>query len=91
LPIASGDGDTRFPIQIHADVHVYATLLPRGESLSFEVQPGRQAYLVAIEGDAVINDAALLEERDGMEIVEETIRLEADATAHLIILEMAKP
>jgi redox-sensitive bicupin YhaK (pirin superfamily) len=90
MPVASGDGDEGFPIQIHADVHVYAALVPRGESLSFEAGPGRQAYLVAIEGGCVINDL-LLEERDAMEIVEEAITIQAESTSHLIVLEMAKP
>ncbi len=89
MPIASGDGDGRFPIQIHADVHVYAALIPRGESLSFEVKPGRQAYLVAVEGDAFVNDAPL-EERDAMEIVEENVEIRAETTAHMLALEMAK-
>jgi redox-sensitive bicupin YhaK (pirin superfamily) len=90
MPIASGDGDESFPIQIHADVHVFAALVPRGESLAFEAAEGRQAYLVAIEGNAVVN-GMLLEERDAMEIIEENITIEAESTAHLIVLEMAKP
>ncbi len=89
MPIASGDGDKRFPIQIHADVHVFASLIPRGESLSFEIKSGRQAYLVAVEGDAMVNDTAL-EERDAMEIVEENVQIHAETTAHMLILEMAK-
>jgi redox-sensitive bicupin YhaK (pirin superfamily) len=89
MPVASGDGDTNFPIQIHADVHVYAALIPRGESLEFEAAPGRQAYLVAIEGAAAVN-GVLLEERDAMEAVEEKITIEAESTAHLIVLEMEK-
>lgn len=89
MPIASGDGDTAFPIQFHADVHVYATLLPRNETLTFNVDQSRQAYLVAIEGNALVNEQ-LLEERDAMEIAEENITIQAESTAHLLILEMKK-
>ena len=63
MPIASGDGDSKFPIQIHADVHMYASSIPRGESLAFFVPEGRQAYLVLMEGTAEIN-GEVLEERD---------------------------
>lgn len=90
LPIASGDGDTAFPIQLHADVHVYATLIPRGESLDFTVAPGRQAYLVDIEGATVVNDALLLEARDALEVVGEDLVLKAEDTAHLLVIEMAE-
>jgi redox-sensitive bicupin YhaK (pirin superfamily) len=90
MPIASGDGDASFPIQIHADVHVFAALVPRGESLAFEAAPGRQAYLVAIEGDAVINGEFLLEERDALELVEEKVEIQAQRTAHMLVIEMAK-
>jgi redox-sensitive bicupin YhaK (pirin superfamily) len=89
MPVAAGDGDASFPIQIHADGHVYAALVPRGETLALDVKQGRQAYLVAIEGAAAVN-GILLEERDAMEITEENITLEAESTAHLIVLEMAR-
>ena len=89
MPIASGDGNPDFPIQIHADVRVYAAMVPRGESLPFEVAAGRQAYLVDIEGAAEIN-GALLEPRDAMEIVEESITLRAEDTVHALIIEMEK-
>lgn len=89
MPIASGDGDAIFPIQIHADVHVYATLIPRGDSLSFEAAPKRQAYLVAIEGDTVVNVEAL-REKDAMEIVEDKVEIQTIDTAHMLVIEMAK-
>jgi redox-sensitive bicupin YhaK (pirin superfamily) len=89
MPVASGDGDNAFPIQIHADMHVFAALVPRGESLAFEAAQDRQAYLVAIEGAAAVN-GLFMEARDAMEITEEKITIEAESTAHLIVLEMAK-
>lgn len=90
LPIASGDGDPQFPIQIHADVHLYATQILRGDSLTFSVKEGRQAYLVAIEG-LVDSNGHCLEERDAMEITEEELTIKADETSHLLLIEMAKP
>ena len=90
MPIASGDSDPKFPIQIHADVHVYASFLPRGDSLSFQVGPGRQAYLVQIEGECLANNTIEMVKRDALEIVEEDLALEANTSAHLLIIEMAK-
>ena len=89
LPLASGDGDTRFPVQIHADIHMYATYLPRGETLDFSVAEGRQAYLVLIEGWADIN-GLVLEERDALEIVEEDISIQAKSSSHILLIEMKK-
>lgn len=89
LPVASGDMAPAFPIQLHADVHVYAAFIPRGETLTFEMAPGRQAYLVAIEGNVIANEL-LLEERDAMEAVEENISIQAEDSAHMLVIEMAK-
>ncbi len=89
MPIASGDGDKAFPIQVHQDIHVYASYLARGEKLDFKVEKGRQAYLVLIEGWADIN-GVLAEERDAMEITEEEITIEAKNSSHMILIEMAK-
>lgn len=89
LPLVSGDGDKHFPIQIHADIHIYATEIETGKQLSFEVLANRQAYLVLIEGNATINNIAL-KMRDALEVTAETLEITADQTAHLLVLEMAK-
>lgn len=89
MPIASGDDDSQFPIQIHADVHMYATYLPREETATFSVAKGRQAYLLLIEGAADIN-GEFLEERDAMEIVEEDITINATSSSHILVIEMKK-
>lgn len=89
MPIASGDGNPDFPIQIHNDIHMYATLVPRDETLTFKVEEGRQAYLVLIEGWADIN-GLVLNERDALEITEEEITINAKASSHILLIEMAK-
>ncbi|NRT72316.1 hypothetical protein BJV40_002332 [Clostridium beijerinckii] len=45
--------------------------------------------MVQIEGGAIINDIEL-NNRDGMEIVEEDILIKAKETSHILILEMKK-
>lgn len=91
LPLASGDGDSRFPIQIHADVHVYATFIPRNSSMAFTTAPGRQAYLVLIEGECHINNSITLAEKDALEITEDSISITTKGSAHILLIEMAKP
>jgi redox-sensitive bicupin YhaK (pirin superfamily) len=94
LPIAtgadthSGPGATA-PIKMHQDVNIYATWLPAGQSLPFEVSQGRQAYMVLAEGRLRVNGVEL-NMRDGMEIVEEDIELVASTDAHVIIIEMKR-
>ena len=89
MPMASGDGDSRFPIQVHADIHMYSAVVEPGKELTLAVEPGRQAYLVLIEGDAEINYIAM-RERDALEIVEETVTIHAGEAAHMLVIEMAK-
>ena len=92
LPIATMYGNTasRAPICVHADVNVYVTVLEPDHSLDFTVAPGRQAYMVLIEGEADVNGISM-NMRDAMEIVEENITISAKTQAHVIVLEMAKP
>lgn len=87
MPIASGDGDKCFPIQIHADIHAYAAEIEKGKELSFSVKAGRQAYLVLIEGEAEIGGIAM-KQRDALEIKEEDIVIYSKKAAHIILIEM---
>lgn len=91
LPIASSveNKESKAPIRIHADINAYATILGEGKTLGFNVDKGRQAYLVLIEGEADINGTSLVM-RDGMEIVEENITITAEKDAHILVIEMAK-
>ncbi|MGF6989690.1 redox-sensitive bicupin YhaK (pirin superfamily) [Lachnospiraceae bacterium PM6-15] len=89
MKIASGDGNSEFPIQIHQDVHVYATEVSAGNSQSFAVEKGRQAYLALVEGGATVNGIPM-KSRDGMEITEEAITIEAEKDAHFLLIEMKK-
>lgn len=85
--VSNKDGNA--PIKINQDVNIYALELEEGREISFPVNPGRQAYLVQIEGSSLINNIELAD-RDGMEIVEEDILIKAKETSHILILEMNK-
>lgn len=77
------------PIKIHQDANIYSLELEQGKEISFPVKEGRQAYLVQIEGTSTINGIEL-NDRDGMEIVEEDILINAVETSHILIIEMKK-
>ncbi|MDR2819869.1 MAG: pirin family protein [Desulfovibrio sp.] len=91
MPVAAryGNPQSEAPISVHADVNVYASLLDKGRTLDFEVNKGRQAYFVLIEGQSEINGVAL-NMRDALEIVEENIAVKAGENSHMLVIEMAK-
>lgn len=91
LPIASAFANetSRAPVRIHADVNLYASIIPAKSSRPFEVLQNRQAYLVLIEGDAEVNGIHL-SARDALEITEENITVSATQTSHILIIEMKK-
>ena len=88
LHIAS-DKNGSAPIKINQDVNIYSLELEKERDIDFKVNKGRQAYLVQIEGHSSINKIEL-NERDGMEIVEEDILIKAKETSHILIIEMNK-
>lgn len=77
------------PVKIHQDANLYALSLAPGKEIQFEIQPQRQAYLVAIEGAAIIN-GNLLTMRDGLETLEEPLNIEAQDQSHLLLIELAR-
>ena len=77
------------PIKINQNANIYSLELEQGKNIEFPVKEGRQAYLVQIEGTSVINDVEL-NDRDGMEIVEENISIKAVDTSHILMIEMEK-
>jgi quercetin 2,3-dioxygenase len=77
------------PVKIHQDANLYALSLAPGKDIQFDIQPQRQAYLVLIEGTAMIN-GHLLTMRDGLETLEEPLHIEAQEQSHLLLIELAK-
>jgi hypothetical protein len=63
--------------------------LDAGRELGYAVGPGRQAYLLQIEGSSSVGDVEL-DERDALEIVEEDVVVKPSTTSHLLVIEMAK-
>ena len=86
LTLVSGPGGDA-PIKLHQDVHIRALELGAGREMALPVAPGRQAYLVQIEGASEANGVEL-GERDGLEIVGEDVVLTARETSHFLVIEM---
>jgi redox-sensitive bicupin YhaK (pirin superfamily) len=89
MPIASGydDRESNAPIKIHADANVYAAYISAGGSIEFKVGQNNQAYLVALEGDAKVEDIDLCE-RDALEIIKQDISITSKNGAHLYLITM---
>ena len=77
------------PIKVNQDVNFYSLELEQGKELDFKVGENRQAYYIQIEGNAVVNGEKI-EERDGAEIIEETLYIQALTKAHILVIEMKK-
>lgn len=77
------------PIKINQDANFYVLELDKGKEIEFLVDKNRQAYLVQIEGDSLINGVKL-NQRDAMEVVEENLLIEAIENTHILAIEMKK-
>lgn len=76
------------PVRIHQDVNISVLSLSAGHSVEYQLESGRQAYLIQIEGTGQVNGNTL-SERDAAEITEESgITLRADSQAHYILFDM---
>jgi redox-sensitive bicupin YhaK (pirin superfamily) len=59
------------PIKINQDANIFVSEVSSNHQLEFTVEEGRQAYLLLIEGSAMIKDSSredLLEQHDAVEI-----------------------
>jgi redox-sensitive bicupin YhaK (pirin superfamily) len=77
------------PVKIHQDADIYSLSLDEGKEIRFNVGPGRQAYLIQIEGESDINGLEI-NERDALEIIEEDILIKSKKTSHILVIEMKK-
>ncbi len=75
------------PVKIFQDANIYVMELDKDKEISFPVHTGRQAYLVQIEGIALINNEEL-NARDALEIKAEILNIKAIETSHLLVIEM---
>ena len=87
LPIASGSGHA--PIRIHQDVEVLVAALGADETLYYDLDPARRAYLVQIEGAGMVNGNDLAE-GDAAEITAtREVSVRSKTPAHYILFDLA--
>lgn len=75
------------PIRIHQDANIYVVELDKDKEISFQVDAGRQAYLVQIEGSSMINQESM-NPKDGLEAIEEDLQIKAVEKSHILVIEM---
>ncbi len=76
-------------IKIHQDVNISVLELDKDQSIDFNVEENRQAYLIQIEGVSNINQT-ILDKRDALETIEENLSIKAIEPSHFIVIEMKK-
>lgn len=76
-------------VQIQQDANIYATYLNAGKEVKLPLKPKRQAYIVQIEGDSILNKVNLYT-GDGAEVKDEDITLKANSNSHILIIELPK-
>jgi len=91
--VSDASGSAKTPVQISQDCNVFVAELSRGASPgTFELEPGRQAYVLCVEGEASLEgDAAGLRRHDAAELKGPlSLRWTAGSTgAMLLLFEMA--
>ncbi|MTN79915.1 pirin family protein [Turicibacter sanguinis] len=75
------------PIQIHQEVNIWVSEVEANRDLDFDILKNRQAYLIQLEGESMINNIAM-SEKDGMEIFEEPIKIKTVRPSLFMIIEM---
>jgi len=85
--IVSSAKSQNAPVLIHQDVSIQVSWLESGNSLTYEMKHDRQAYLVQIEGESIVNDINL-QMRDGIEAEGESLKINAKKDSHFLLIEM---
>ena len=74
------------PLVLSADANVYAADLTCEARLAFPIEPGRQVYLLVVEGAAEVN-GIVLEDGDALSAFGEPLQLSALPRAHILLVE----
>jgi quercetin 2,3-dioxygenase len=89
LRAISGDGGDA--VRVHQDAHVFVSRLNEGAFVDHELRSRRGAYLYVIEGDVHVNEEHM-QTGDAAEIIDEpSVRVSANDTSELILVDVALP
>lgn len=76
------------PIIINQDMNIHVVALEEGDTITYDIDPGRQVYLIQIEGTGSINGQDL-DTRDAAEVTNEPyLELAAHTPSHFILFDM---
>jgi len=85
--LASGFGGEGDALEIRADARVMGATLLTGQSLTYDLEPGRKAYLVPALGDVVVNGEPI-NEGEGLALWKaQPIAIEAKKDSEIVIVE----
>ena len=85
--LASGFAEDADALLIRADARVLGATLTVGQSLTYDLAPGRKGYLVATSGRVTLNDVSL-EARDGAAIRDErALHIVALADMEIVLVD----
>merc|ERR1711972_449773 len=59
------DSGSETPVKINTDANIFVTEIAGDRTLDFDVRPGRQAYLLCIDGNTVVDASASVAGRNG--------------------------
>lgn len=88
LMVSGEEGEA--PVKIHQDILLYSSLLEAGQELIYRLVEGRQAYLILLEGEAMVNETTRLTARDAAEISSGAIGVKAVRESHLLLFDMER-
>ena len=76
-------------VVIHQDLNLYVSVLSAGDSVAFETQPGRFAWVQVARGIATLNGESL-REGDGVQINSpELLELTTESNAEILLFDLA--
>jgi hypothetical protein len=88
VPLASGRAQHPDALKIHQDAAILGGTLTKGQSLSYDLGPDRQAYLVAATGSVIVNGTTV-QTRDGVTITgEDRVTLEALDESEILLADL---
>ena len=89
LRLLASRGGRENSVNVHQDVEVYGALLSEGEETSYELKPGRHAWVQVAKGSLSLNGGAL-EAGDGAAVSEESrLDFRAGESAEIILFDLA--
>lgn len=88
------DNNSNCPIKINQDANIFVSEIEPGKIVNIEIKEGRQAYLLCIEGDGLVQgktSSIQISRHDAAEIVgpqQLSFSSQTDNKAHFLIVEM---